>query len=157
MRRFLSSLMAAALVVATIPVAALADEPIQEDSESSVGTAVTVSSSDGATSESGESVTEDAAVPVEAPSSEQDDWPSASSPEAAEVDADGSQPQTADSEPSADGATLSQMQKIDSSFQLKLGECPGYSRPSIATDSNVVLVPVANGLNAVSYRVGSLD
>lgn len=38
-----------------------------------------------------------------------------------------------------------------------LGECVGYSRPSLASSSNAVLVPVTNGLNAVSYRVGTLS
>ena len=34
-----------------------------------------------------------------------------------------------------------------------LGSCAGYSRPSLARDSDAVLIPVANGLNAVSYQV----
>ena len=40
---------------------------------------------------------------------------------------------------------------------LLLGNAPGYSRPTIAQESNVVMVPVANGMGAVKFRVGSLD
>ena len=37
-----------------------------------------------------------------------------------------------------------------------LGDAPGYSRPTIAQECDVVMVPVANGMKAVSFRVGTL-
>lgn len=40
---------------------------------------------------------------------------------------------------------------------LFLGNAPGYSRPTIAQDSDAVMVPVTNGMKAVSFRVGMLD
>lgn len=39
---------------------------------------------------------------------------------------------------------------------LLLGNAPGYARPSIALESDVVLVPVSDGYNAASFRVGIL-
>ena len=38
-----------------------------------------------------------------------------------------------------------------------LGECEGYSRPSLACDSNTVMIPVPNGNEAVKFSVGSLN
>lgn len=40
---------------------------------------------------------------------------------------------------------------------LSLGVCEGYSRPSLASDYNVVMVPVSNGGGAVKYTVGTLE
>lgn len=37
-----------------------------------------------------------------------------------------------------------------------LGDAPGYSRPTIAQECDVVMVPAANGMKAVSFRVGTL-
>lgn len=56
----------------------------------------------------------------------------------------------------SDNAQMYALRLSDSQASL-LGECKGYSRPSIAYDSNVVMVPVSNGMNAVSYRVATIE
>lgn len=38
-----------------------------------------------------------------------------------------------------------------------LGAATGYSRPSIASENNAVLVPICDGENAASFRVGTLE
>lgn len=37
-----------------------------------------------------------------------------------------------------------------------LGNAPGYSRPAVARDNDAVLVPVSDGYNPVSFKVGTL-
>ena len=56
----------------------------------------------------------------------------------------------------SDNAQMYALHLSDSQASL-LGECKGYSRPSIAYDSNVVMVTVSNGMNAVSYRVATIE
>lgn len=83
LRRVLSSLVAMALVVATVPMAAVADEVGKEDVGSPTETIVSASSSDGSVSGAEGSETEDA-VTGDAASAEQEAQLTASSKEGLE-------------------------------------------------------------------------
>ena len=83
LRRVLSSLVAMALVVATVPMAAVADEVGKEDVGSPTEAIGSASSSDGSVSGAEGSETEDA-VTGDAASAEQEAQPTASSKEGLE-------------------------------------------------------------------------
>lgn len=127
LRRVLSSLVAMALVVATVPMAAVADEVGKEDVGSPTETIVSASSSDGSVSGAEGSETEDA-VTGDAASAEQEAQLTASSKEGLEggsglesesADSAPVAAESADSTPATDDNSLLQVQKIDPSFQLK--------------------------------------
>lgn len=158
LRCVLSSLAAMALVVATVPMAAVADEVGKEDVGSPTEAIATASSSDGSVSGAEGSETEDT-ITGDAASAEQEVQPTASSKEGLEGGLAwslGSPTRRPRQMIKSDNAGMYALRLSDRQAYL-LGECVGYSRSSLARSSNAVLVPVANGLNAVSYRVGTLS